>query len=429
MAISPRPGARREDGGAHDAGGTAPRQRGRHPQTLGEDTGQELPDGLQAHEHHGVHRERATAHGVGDAGLQQRVRGHELGRDAEAHAAQRQHGKRGPARGGQPDQAETGEGGSAGHDPRKRRRTRPRGEKKGRGQGPGPRRRHEAAEPARIQVEHAHGEQRQKHRVRRADEARDQQQQEPAHAGRARGKAQPLHEPTPPGARSGRRTRGGGDGQKRGEDRQEAQPVDEEAPPFADPVDQQTADGRPHHPRRMEHGRIERDGIHQVRLADQVAQERLAHGDVECVHTTDGHGHRQQVADAHGAAQGQSGQGEGQHHLCALRGQKGTPPIAAVGHQSAHRGRRKRETRWRIQSFQQRRRARQPVDEPELRRGLHPGPEQGGELPCEEDAEIAVPERRPAGGEEREHPLAYRDLPHCLARRAVRERAAAAGIR
>ena len=59
--------------------------------------------------------------------------------------------------------------------------------------------------------------------------------------------------------------------------------VNGEAPALANLCDEDSGYSRPYYPRPVKHGRVERDGIHQILFADHVHEERLAARNVERV--------------------------------------------------------------------------------------------------------------------------------------------------
>ena len=68
------------------------------------------------------------------------------------------------------------------------------------------------------------------------------------------------------------------------DDRDVAESIREKAPAFADPGDQDPGDGGADDARAVEHGRVQRDRIHQVFLAHHVHQEGLPRWNIKSVH-------------------------------------------------------------------------------------------------------------------------------------------------
>ncbi len=72
--------------------------------------------------------------------------------------------------------------------------------------------------------------------------------------------------------------------QQTGDDGDVAHAVGKKAPAFANLRQHQTGHRRTHDPRSIEHGRVERDGVHQIFPAHHIAEERLPRRDVEGIH-------------------------------------------------------------------------------------------------------------------------------------------------
>ena len=98
------------------------------------------------------------------------------------------------------------------------------------------------------------------------------------------------------------------------DDRHKADPVDQEAHAFADGRDQQSGHSRTQNPGRIEHRRVQRDGIEKVVLAGHVDDERLPAGHVEGIDYTQEAAQRENVPDLHASGERQRGQGERLQH-------------------------------------------------------------------------------------------------------------------
>ena len=176
--------------------------------------------------------------------------------------------------------------------------------------------------------------------------------------------------------------------------------VGEEAPALADDGYQQAGNGRTDNARRVEHGRVQRDGVHEVGLADHLHDEGLARGDVEGVDHAEQRGKHEDVPDLDGVGEGQSREDEGQQHGGGLGGDDHAPAAVTIGDDAGDGGEQKeRNLPGESDAAQQHQRPGDAVDQPGLREVLHPGAAQRNELAREKELEVAVLQGAQGGGE------------------------------
>ena len=120
-----------------------------------------------------------------------------------------------------------------------------------------------------------------------------------------------------------------------GNDRNVTDAIREKAPTLPQFRDQNTRHRRSNHPGTVEHGRIQRDGIHQVFLAHHVYEKGLASGDIECVHHAQQRRQHEYVPHLHSVCEGQGRQHERQHHRRDLRRDDHVLAVAAIRDNSA----------------------------------------------------------------------------------------------
>ncbi len=167
--------------------------------------------------------------------------------------------------------------------------------------------------------------------------------------------------------------------------------VREEAPSLADHGHQDSGDRGPDDSRSIEHGGIQGDRVHQVFLADHVDEECLPGGNVERVRHAQQRRQHQDVPHLHLPRERQRRQEKRQHHGCRLGPDHDPLPVVAVGHRPAQWSHQQdRNLARESHRAQQQRGAREPVDQPRQRHGLHPRAGHGDELPAEEELEVAV---------------------------------------
>ena len=90
--------------------------------------------------------------------------------------------------------------------------------------------------------------------------------------------------------------------------------VDEEAPALADLCYKDPGNSRADDARPVEHGRVQRDGVHQIFLAHHVHQKRLPRGDVDRIHHPQKCGQYKYVPHLHGVGKRKGGQNKCQNH-------------------------------------------------------------------------------------------------------------------
>ena len=88
------------------------------------------------------------------------------------------------------------------------------------------------------------------------------------------------------------------------------------------------------------------------------------------------------------------GEGRGQHHHGGLGEQQDPPALVPVGDHAAE-GRQEEDGNLAGEpdGAEEDRGPGQPIDQPRLGHGLHPGPDERDELPHDEDAKVPVAER------------------------------------
>src|SRR5215467_4879175 len=154
-----------------------------------------------------------------------------------------------------------------------------------------------------------------------------------------------------------------------------------------------------HDARAVEDHGVESDGVGQVGLPYEIAEEGLAGGDVDgAPHPVDrGEDGHVPVADV--AAPHEQREHEGLCHQGRLGDEKDAPLAQAIAQRAAHRGEKEdgRELE-RVHEPELEGRARQLQHEPRLPHALHPGADERDELPAPEESEVAVPERAQAPG-------------------------------
>ncbi len=236
------------------------------------------------------------------------------------------------------------------------------------------------------------------HRVGHADEADERDEQDDrADRREAEGVAVALPELRHRLPRPGRAGRRGGQPhpQQRGNHRDVAHRVDQEAPALAHRRDQQARNRRPDEPRHVDHRRVERDGVAEVLLVvDHRDEERLPARHVEGVDRALAHAEHDDRLHRNPPADRQHRQDERLHHRARLRDDEqpmAVPPIdVEAGHRPEHeRGKAPGEP----DDAEQHGRPRQPVDEPARRRRRDPGADERQDLPGEEQPIVAIPQR------------------------------------
>lgn len=125
--------------------------------------------------------------------------------------------------------------------------------------------------------------------------------------------------------------------------------------------------------RAVDHRRIERDGVHQILATDHVDEERLPRGNIEGVDDSEERGEGEDVPDTHVAGERQQGQRECEQHGGDLRRDDDAVAMQAIRQRPTERGEEEHgDVPDEGDQPQQRRGARQAIDQPRLSDRLHP---------------------------------------------------------
>ncbi len=236
------------------------------------------------------------------------------------------------------------------------------------------------------------GEDRHQHGVGHADQAdqADQKQQRPDYFCFV-GPAEPLDDVFDGGIFPGAVHAAHVHQQQADDHRHIADGIYSEARSLANLGDQDCRYSRAHNARAVEHGRIERDGVHQVILANHVDKEGLAPWDVEGVHHAEQGCQDENVRYMDAVGEGKPGQDCCQNHGCGLSSNDQAVAVDPI-HDSTAEGCQQKNGNLAGETdrAQQQRRFRQAVDEPRLGHALHPRTGEGDELPAEEKLEVTV---------------------------------------
>ena len=185
--------------------------------------------------------------------------------------------------------------------------------------------------------------------------------------------------------------------EQRGDDREVADAVDEEAPAFAVGSDDHAGERRADEPREIDHGRVERDGVAEVALVfDHLDHERLAAGHVECVDETLHHAEREDVGDGDAMRERERGKGERLHRGEHLRPDEDLALVQAID-PDAGEGREQEggNLAHEADDAEQPCGAGEAVDEPAGGDAGHPGADERDALAAEEEAEVGCAECPP----------------------------------
>jgi len=183
------------------------------------------------------------------------------------------------------------------------------------------------------------------------------------------------------------------------DDGQIAYPVPKEAPTLAKCRHEHAGQGGSHHPGAVEHGRIECNGVVQVRLAHHLHHERLpgrhVHGrDDAKQHGQPGH---QPHRDMPGKRK--AGQRQRLYQGRRLRDYQKGPFVPPVGQATAPESEQKhRNLADEADQAEIKTRSGQTVDQPGNGHGLHPGTDERDELSREKKSEIPMMKRTGQGG-------------------------------
>src|SRR6266487_4650716 len=358
------------------------------------------------HEYEGVERHHPTPQLVGHEGLQHGVG--ERGGDDHRAAGQRLERER---------HADGAHGGEQHQEQPERRSARqqdhtltdPRpldGESQGPEHGPDTHCRHQQAVAARVGVQDVASDHRHQHDEREPQHAEycHQGHQRP-HPGIAPDERHGLTDALPGrGWHRARHERREPHGEEAGDHGDVAHAVQEEAHADAGDPNQHSRNRRADDPGGVEHGRVERDRVHEILFADELHDERLAGGNVERVDDAEEHRQRHDLPRRDPAGPHEHGQRQRFEHLQGLRPHDELALVHPIHddtrvqreQQDAHGAERLR------QADGERRVGDVEHEPPECDR-LHPGPDDRDALTEEEQPEVAVgkrsePKRARGGG-------------------------------
>jgi hypothetical protein len=116
-----------------------------------------------------------------------------------------------------------------------------------------------------------------------------------------------------------------------------ADAVRKEAPAFADFRHEDSGDRRADDARAVEHGRVQRYGVHQILLADHVNEKGLAAWDVEGVDDAEQRGENEDVPDLNDSGERQSAQNKGENHRSGLGSDDDLLAVFPVGDDAPQR--------------------------------------------------------------------------------------------
>ncbi len=117
--------------------------------------------------------------------------------------------------------------------------------------------------------------------------------------------------------------------------RQETNAIGEEAPAFADGGNDDSCKRRAHYARAIEHGRIERNGIHQIGARDHIDHEGLAGGQINGIDHAGKGGQRDNLPDLYTVRKRDPGQDKRKEHHGGLGEDQDLSAVEAVGQSPA----------------------------------------------------------------------------------------------
>ncbi len=147
-----------------------------------------------------------------------------------------------------------------------------------------------------------------------------------------------------------------------------------------------------------------------VLLADHVYEKRLADGDVEGIHDADEKSDEDELPFVNYVREGQCCQYKGENHGKRLSNDDAAMPVIAVAHVAAHPGQKEHgHLIGEAEDSEENGGTGQFIDEPLLRRGLHPRADQRNHLPGDEELKVPVLEGAEPRGqvENRVHPCPW----------------------
>src|SRR5947207_5430379 len=366
---------------------------------LGDEAGLERTERRHSHEHEGVERHHPAPQLVGNEGLEHGV-GERGGHDHGAAGECQEHQCHPDGADYREQHQQRAERGAAVQQRRTLANAAPAEREPERAEHrPDAHRRHEHSVAAGVGVQHVPGDHRHQHDEREAEHAEHgDQHDERRHTGVAPDERDGLAHPL---AGRGGRAVGpeGGEAhrQEPGDDGDVAHPVQQEAQADAGRTDHHARDGRADDPRRVEHGRVQRDRIHQVVPAHEFRDERLAAGNVERIDDPEEHRHHHHLPRRHPAGPHERRQRQRFEHLQRL----GPHDEGALVH-AVHDDTRVQCEQQHAQGAERlgqadgERRVGDLEHQPPERDRLHPGPDERDALTEEEEPEVAVGKRSEA---------------------------------
>ncbi len=153
--------------------------------------------------------------------------------------------------------------------------------------------------------------------------------------------------------------------QQTGNDRDVAETIHQKAPAFTDPGDQNSGDRWADDSCAIEHGRVQRNRIHQVFLTYHVHQERLPRRNIKSIHHAQQRRQHEDVPNADDACKREQCQDQRENHGRNLGSDHYALTVETVGNDAAQRGHQKhRDLAGESGGAQQQRRTGQAIDQP-----------------------------------------------------------------
>src|SRR6266513_3604214 len=358
------------------------------------------------HEHEGVERHHPTPQLVGHEGLQHGV-GERGGDDHRAAGQRLERERHADGAHGREQHQEQPERRAARQQDHTLTNPRPLdGVYQGPEHGPDAHRRHQQAVAARVGVQYVPSDHRHQHDEREPQHAehRHQRHQRP-HSGVALDERHGLTDAlpgrgwdgAPPEQREPHREEAGDHGDV-------AHAVQEEAHADAGDSDQDSRDRRADDPGGVEHGRVERDRVHEVLFADELHDERLAGGNVERIDDAEEHRQHHDLPRRDPTGPHEHGQRQRFEHLQSLCPHDEATLVHAIHDDTrVQREQQHAQGAERLRQPDGERRVGDVEHQPPERDRLHPGPDERDALTEEEEPEVAVgkrsePKRARGGG-------------------------------
>src|SRR6266702_4156600 len=193
-------------------------------------------------------------------------------------------------------------------------------------------------------------------------------------------------------------------GEEAGDHGDVAHAVQEEAHADAGDPNQHSRNRRADDPGGVEHGRVERDRVHEILFADELHDERLAGGNVERIDDAEEHRQHHDLPRRDPAGPHEHGQRERFEHLQSLRPHDEATLVHAIHDDTrVQREQQHAQGAERLRQPDGERRVGDAEHQPAERDRLHPGPDERDALTEEEQPEVAVgkrsePKRARGGG-------------------------------